>query len=157
MRELSMKQKAENCDKLANILEAVPPRQFDMGDWVEPKANGCGTRACALGWAALSGQFEGLAWGFRKDTPEGPEWATDWKQVAQFRKDVNRDYHCYASEVAILNGKETYWDTVGEKLFGGGALTIFTLDTSARSQKQVVKALREEAVRLDPTRRTTAL
>lgn len=57
--------------RLAEILAAVPDFQFNMDTWGEhgddreptPEQNYCGTSACALGWAALDGQFraDGLA------------------------------------------------------------------------------------------------
>lgn len=38
--------------KLAELLDTVPPKQFDMGTWK------CGTTACAAGWAASDKWFK---------------------------------------------------------------------------------------------------
>lgn len=50
--------------KLADILEQVPEAAFDMGEYSRtkyPESNECGTVACALGHAAISGEFPGLS------------------------------------------------------------------------------------------------
>lgn len=65
--------------QLAEFLESVPPRDFDLASWatrdakeaipptvlfglftVEPGKPGCGFAGCAMGWAAHSKLFDGL-------------------------------------------------------------------------------------------------
>src|SRR4051812_34205362 len=47
--------------KLANKLETVPRKKFDMGQWWGPvrdaQENVCGTAGCALGWATTVPSF----------------------------------------------------------------------------------------------------
>jgi len=55
--------------KLADFLETVPRKKFDIGMWVtsratEPegdKPGECGFGACAMGWAVHAELFEGLS------------------------------------------------------------------------------------------------
>lgn len=55
-------------EKLADFLETVPRRSFDMGNWQsraatkpEGKQQGeCGFAGCAMGWAAHAKLFRGL-------------------------------------------------------------------------------------------------
>ncbi len=46
----------ERLKRLAEILDAVPPAQFDLGFWYTK--TDCGTIACAGGWAALDPGFQ---------------------------------------------------------------------------------------------------
>jgi hypothetical protein len=39
--------------KLADLLDGVPPSQFDMGAWKSP----CGTTCCAMGWGCTIPSF----------------------------------------------------------------------------------------------------
>lgn len=41
----------ERLERLAALLDTVPPEKFDLGSWA------CGTTACAIGWAALDPTF----------------------------------------------------------------------------------------------------
>lgn len=41
--------------KLADILRAVPRKQFDMNQWTKDES--CGTVACAAGWACMDPGF----------------------------------------------------------------------------------------------------
>lgn len=41
---------------LADLLDTVKDEQFDLGEWVAMEP-GCGTVACACGWAGLSPAF----------------------------------------------------------------------------------------------------
>lgn len=41
----------EAFENLLRVLENVPEEQFDLGDWE------CGTKACAVGWAARDAWF----------------------------------------------------------------------------------------------------
>ncbi len=50
---------------LADFLDKLPPDRFDYETWVGPDWQGhqdlsCGTRACALGWAATLPRFRRL-------------------------------------------------------------------------------------------------
>ncbi len=59
-------------EHLITVLERVEARigpgdeagdQFDMSDWYSPPGDGCGTSACALGWAALDPDFQSVGVG----------------------------------------------------------------------------------------------
>ena len=41
----------EAFENLLRVLENIPEDQFDLGDWE------CGTKACAIGWAARDAWF----------------------------------------------------------------------------------------------------
>lgn len=57
--------------KLADFLESVPPRKFNLSTWVqsmptqaEGDAEGsCGFAGCAVGWAVHAKLFRGLSFG----------------------------------------------------------------------------------------------
>ena len=44
--------------KLADLLDTVPPQQFDMGKWSDSTEFTCNTVACAGGWACSIPEFE---------------------------------------------------------------------------------------------------
>lgn len=56
---------------LADFLEKLPPKRFDMGNWVGHDWQGaadlsCGTTACMLGWATTIHQFRRLGLRLRR-------------------------------------------------------------------------------------------
>ncbi len=58
---------ANNAAKLADYLETVPDENHDQETWTTGPVEGlkqhaCGTSACALGWAVVSGEFEELSY-----------------------------------------------------------------------------------------------
>jgi hypothetical protein len=49
--------------KLADFLETVPADRFVMADFhANETFQPCGFSGCAMGWAAVSKQFDGLGW-----------------------------------------------------------------------------------------------
>lgn len=72
--------------KLADFLETVPAKKFDLGTWVqsmptkpEAKVEGsCGFAGCAMGWAIHAKLFRGL-------TFEQPEWPEETNRGPQYK------------------------------------------------------------------------
>lgn len=102
LNEYPREVQAANRQKLIEILEKVPPEDFAMREFAERKEeHECGTVACALGHAAISGQFEGLSFAF-----------------------VERPSMIYPNEMlpavatALVDGGEVDWDVVGVSYFG---------------------------------------
>jgi hypothetical protein len=59
--------------KLADFLDKVPPQRFNFASWVDGNGweqglldVGCGTTACALGWATAIPEFQALGLVFQK-------------------------------------------------------------------------------------------
>ena len=50
-----------NLLKLADLIDALQPEQFDLETWQQSGDTGCGTVACAIGWACLSKEFPNLS------------------------------------------------------------------------------------------------
>lgn len=86
--------------KLADLLEADAKNpkgiKFDLGTWAQTKGDevsvSCGTSACAMGLAALSGAF--VRAGLTYEVEEAPEWTG-----ARFAVVVRHGEHadCYAA------------------------------------------------------------
>ncbi len=90
---------SNNCAKLADFLKTVPDEKHNQATWVtntlyQPTGTAwyCGTTACAMGWAAVSKEFEGL----RYDRNHGvtingreSDWAT--ASLDYFGRDVFYD------------------------------------------------------------------
>lgn len=96
---------------LADMLEhRVTDEQFDMSSWT----NDCGTVGCALGIAALSGEFNGLGW--------------------------NRDH--LGGIVPVIAGHLQGWNSVGCALFGFEALDEVFKHAYPRSRARVARELR---------------
>lgn len=105
---------SNNCYKLAELMRNLPRERHEQRHWgmtdeveIDRSSNtvryGCGTAGCALGWATLSGQFEGLS-----ERPSlfgtGP-----------------------TATIPLSNGQETSWRDVGRTYFGHDAwLYIFS-------------------------------
>lgn len=78
--------------RLAKMVEAIHPKQFDMDTVICSRGSGCGSTGCVIGWAAATNMFPGLV--YRKVT----------------RKEANEDDSPFSSwdigsALAILNGK----------------------------------------------------
>lgn len=97
---------------LADILEhRITDAQFNMCSW----SNDCGTVGCALGIAALSGEFAGLGW--------------------------NNKYGARP----VVGGKLRWWEDVGPAFFGAKAYSnVFTSTRHImlNNRKAVARALR---------------
>ncbi len=65
-----------NLLKLAAFLDTVPCEQFDFGIWASSTTLGCGTTACALGWASAIPEF-GIALRPTESSSPVPHLATD--------------------------------------------------------------------------------
>lgn len=107
---LSMKQKGENCFKLANILRQVPNESHDQGRWSGLSDTACGTTACAMGWAAASGQFKGLTDMF---TAANPLSRPGYEYVRETLRMNNHTPHG-----CMLNGEYVGYEVAGASLFG---------------------------------------
>lgn len=116
---LTNQEKAANCRKLADILDNVEGSAFDMKYWV--RKSECGTVACALGHAVLSGMIPGV------------------EVVTRGSRHFSR---------VEGSGDFVPWDTVGEVFFGRDACEYIFRDTSPRGVHRVAGELRDEAVRL---------
>ena len=122
---LTNQEKADNCLTLAGILDNVEERAFDMTYWVSETQ--CGTSACALGHAVLSGMIPGVevvARTFQSSTYK--EWAPRMKGSGDF----------------------VLWEDVGEAFFGLEACEEIFYDSRPREACCVADELREEAARL---------
>lgn len=122
---------ANNADKLANLLETVPDEQHDQKHWVIQGPE-CGTLCCAMGWATVSGQFEGLEVNSQKNT---------------IRDDVEingRRYNGITPEGAILNGREASFEEAATHLFGILVTDDVFMRTSTPKQT-VINQLRKYA------------
>ena len=82
----------ENHKKLIKILEGVKQKNHNQRTWAlteDEKNPACTTTACALGWAVLSNEFEGL-----QSATSGRSWAP------------------------VIEGKINGWDVAGRIYFG---------------------------------------
>lgn len=66
MHNRTIKEIVENHKRLIAIMEALPEEKHRQSIWGryldnDPRPEACGTSACALGWAALSGEIPGLS------------------------------------------------------------------------------------------------
>lgn len=111
---------ADNCDKLADLITELRPRQLKMRTWW--KKPECGTVGCALGWAVISGRFPGLQYRFEPEL--------------------------YGIE-PVVNGMSVDFEDAAEDYFGYEAFSeIFVHDyfTNGNGTKsEVIKALRKQA------------
>lgn len=122
---------SENCFKLANLLKHVPKDAHDQGSWMEGNSrHACGTSACAMGWAALSGQFEGLSHAL---TPINP------RKDRHDSREIDRAI-AEEGEVCTLGGKEMYIFEAAEELFGSQVTHYVFYDTE-RNKARTIKAL----------------
>lgn len=124
-KPLTNQEKAANCLKLADILDNVDEDAFDMGYWVNRTE--CGTIACALGHAVLSGMIPGVE--VANKGCQSPTYET-WYP----RTEVSKDF--------------VLWEAVGEAFFGVDACRGIFYETCPRDAWYVAVELREEATRL---------
>ena len=114
----------ENHRKLIDIMKEVPNNQHDQGTWGEydpdvltekqvNQAPHCGTTCCALGWAGVSGEFDGLG-----------VFATD----GHIEPTINN------SDQYVID-----WDEVGVGYFGGVTFRSVFMDTGSRREKVIEK------------------
>lgn len=130
--------KANNCRRLADMLEhRVKDEQFNMRHFTK----NCGTIGCALGLAALSGEFrdQGLGWHPVRKTV-GMNCIPE--TMAAFNKGK-------AEAMPTLHGCIVYWEEAGEEVFGEKAFNSVLLCTNPRSRQQVANELREVADRME--------
>lgn len=78
----------DRLEKLAQVLDKVPAKNFNMGAWIRDKIEGsftkkkileCGTRACALGWACTIREFrdDGLKMNYFMEPKFGDKYGED--------------------------------------------------------------------------------
>lgn len=121
---------ANNCDKLANLLELIPDEQHDQANWIV-KAPECGTVCCAMGWAAQSRQFEGLK---------------PCNAVGKCERTV-KNFGRISVKFSIgvtLNGQRMDFENAGAMLFGREVVRDVFMRIDA-SKKKTIKYLREYA------------
>lgn len=107
------KQQRKNRLHLADMLEnRITDEQFDMRHFT----NACGTVGCALGIAALSGEF---GYGWRPDPS-----------------------HYSGVGDAVKDGKIVMWNAMGYDLFGDRATEDIFYESRARSRQTVAAELR---------------
>lgn len=132
---LSRDQIIANHEKLIKIMERLPPEKHVQSTWGMIKKDShdqpdiCGTTACALGWAAISKEIEGL------DTE---------LFFSTSSEDVVGAY------MPTINGRLSHWRQAGEHFFG--PYTHGTIFISPRgSRDEVVKKLKQrlEALKND--------
>lgn len=138
------KAQRRNCGKLADLIEtSIPENRFYMGTWCEYDHE-CGTTGCALGWAAMSGQFEGLGVKYHRfnyETGKTRE-ATDCKGLRNLVRLSENKYDELDAD-PTLNGKSVGWNVVGEKYFGKFTYDyLFTGPGTSFNKAQVVEHLR---------------
>lgn len=91
----------ERLERLAALLDTVPPEKFDLGSWA------CGTTACAIGWAALDPTFRSE--GLRLDCVPSPD-----------------TYHCYTVTDLTQTGG-TFFPVFGKAVYYAAAEAFWGL------------------------------
>lgn len=120
-------QQRENCGRLADYLEKVlPTGKFKMRDWVkidhDEGGNFCGTTCCAMGWAAMSGQFkdQGLGYGVQGQLPE--QVGSNAVSNAQSAHEEQLFFEQGFLPFPTINGIPSDWSRAGVKVFGEDAM-----------------------------------
>lgn len=117
----------DNHKKLLKIMKDVTDAQHRQGVWaVDEPANVCGTAACALGWAVLSGDFDGLRYCYYD---------------GEYYPVVNGGYVTHNAVYPLDNGVPDY-TRVGEAYFGLHT-TRYVFHNARLSKETVVLRLRE--------------
>lgn len=160
---MTTKQQRENCGKLADFLEQKfsGSDNFQMHNWVyQPtdakslskwerggvSSNECGTVCCALGWAAMSGQFEdqGLSYAVRGFLDlHKPLTDEDYVIARTTHEETQLLRNGYTPE-ATVDGKIVEWADAGIKLFGEHA-TANIFYHGGILGREAVRRLREVA------------
>lgn len=115
---------SNNCFKLAELLRNLPKRAHNQSSWTNVNSDHiCGTSACAMGWAVLSEQFEGLSY-------------------AKLELDHETKQHLgiedtFASRTVFLNGRATDYENAAAALFGRGTLNSVFMNLEASRDKTV--------------------
>lgn len=134
--------------KLADFLDALPPKRFDFSRWVGDDWQGdeqlsCGTTACALGWAATIPEFRKL--GVSLDGAHGASmtpFLVDDRSAAS--ADVSRrlfGLNSHASE-ALFQGYSLYGFQIDGYEGNTDALVLRSVGSHA-SKKTVVGRIRQ--------------
>ena len=128
----------KNHETLISFLKDLPPNKHDQGDWgtcdTQAADHYCGTSACAMGWAAASGEIPGLGHCLAKSE----EWRDRFKSVRP-----------------TVNGERSDWGRAAVKFFGESTLhgvflrtdtdlpaTIDRLERRAEAIKKTVDKLK---------------
>lgn len=120
---VSKTQKVANCKALADYLETVPDKNFDMDTWLQVKNSSCGTVGCALGWAALGNIIPGLQWGVKREAydPKTGSIRVTWAKTLRTANkwlSGKSPSGAHVCDVPIMEGKECDWDDAGATFFG---------------------------------------
>lgn len=107
----------ENHKRLIKIMEALPIEHHDQAHWAyfegEHPDLACGTSACALGWAALSGEIP---------------------RLSAYPNESNKF-------MPLVDGRMIMWETAGALLFGVRTLNEVFLNLSL-TKDQVIEKLK---------------
>lgn len=112
--------------KLADLLDTIPPKQFDMGLWSNSPEFNCNTVACAAGWACSIPEFAEAGLHLQYDNDEKTDCSIHYND--EFRYPLERFFDISNSDV--------------DKIFHGAAhikalCLITTQDISALIRKKV--------------------
>lgn len=114
-----------NCRTLAAIMRRLHDEQHEQRVWVLGNLNTpCGTRGCALGWAAMSGEIRGLQYSYPKGTKQG------------------------LSVYPVVNGERDSWIHAGVKFFGARACQ-YIFSNGELSKKGIINRLNALAALYD--------
>lgn len=93
--KIEFKAWANNCARLAEFLATVPDELHDQRNFVDftdgygydalckhDVEHACGTSACAMGWAAVSKQFDGLRYDYEINGPSINGHYIGWDEAA---------------------------------------------------------------------------
>lgn len=158
MRELSPKQKRIIGDrrllKLATFLEKLPSKDFNYSHWIgsnrrsnEPMHPGCGTTACALGWAASMPEFRRLG---LRIIPYNAQFNDSYKLIGIPLPDGNR-LETYAAAQKIFHvdhDQAQFLFRPGAAIYGLGDFDRFDAPGSDATPKQVAKHIRQFVKRI---------
>ncbi len=131
---MSQKQKVKRLLKLADFVEKLPKKQFNMGLIAEQHR--CGTVGCLMGWAGMMPAFRRL--GFKTEFPkfDKEELTTSFAYIENHRcgfSDISDTFDS-ASELFGLSQNESL------ELFGAGDSDF--IPQSSPTPKQAAKGLR---------------
>lgn len=114
---------ADNCDTLADFMDALPNEKHKQEVFCQVSSETeCGTAGCAMGWAAMSGLFDGLQYGVERDSRGQPLSLT----------------------FPVVNGARGHnWLGAGDMFFGEWASRHRVFARSVLSKNEVVLRLRQ--------------
>jgi hypothetical protein len=139
-------EQAKFCDLLADYLEDKPDEAHQQNIWAVPnKKAPCGTTACAMGWAAISGIFPGLNYTIK--AIQGNTY--DHVYLSAFpSRETLRHYNLSSPELAcVLDGEVVDFDDAGTEVFGS-CVTEHIFGNPDGTRLEVIEKLRFAARKL---------